>query len=69
MNYSKKSLMITRWIFGYANLYSRTGWVSTASPALWSFANRMMTYLLDLAGRPKGRGARPHILKVAKIPP
>ena len=32
-------------------------------------ANRMLTYLLDLVGHPKGHGARPLILKGATISP
>ena len=41
----------------------------TLVPAFWPCADKMEAYLLDLAGHPKGRGIRPHILKVTTTPP
>ena len=36
------------------------GDVCESVPSFWRCANKMMDYLLDLAGHPKGRGIRPH---------
>ena len=36
-------------------------------PAFWSIASKMVTYLLELAGQPHGRGIRPRSLKVTTI--
>ena len=41
----------------------------TAAPAFRSCADKMAAYLLDLVGRPKCPGIRPHSLKVATIHP
>ena len=37
------------------------------APAFWSFAYKMMAYLLDLVGRPEGHGIRPNSLKAEAI--